>query len=216
MPLAALAQNVTLSEVVPAGFKFHAATGGGRWDQATRTVSWQLGDLAPGQSREVSIDLLAAAAGEHRLQAQVDSVRGARTEASALARIEGSSSLSIELVDVDDPVEVGGETAYEIRITNTGTKMETNLELTCTLPDQVEFKGAKSIAGIRHRLEGRDVIFDPLPRLAPKADVIYRVTVRGLQAGDVRFRTRVRADGMPEPVLREENTRFYNDNVLPK
>ncbi len=210
------AQNVTLNEVVPAGFKFHMASAGGRWDETTKTVSWQLGDVPPGQSREVSIDLLAAVAGDHRLQAQVVSSRGARTDASALTRIEGSSALVIELVDVDDPVEVGGETAYEIRVINAGTKMETNLEVTCTLPEQVEFKGAKSIAGVHHRVQGREVIFDPLPRLAPKADVIYRVTVRGLQAGDVRFRTRVRADGMPEPVLREENTRFYNDNVLPK
>lgn len=210
-PGTALAQNLTLNEVVPAGFKFHAATNGGRWDESTKTVSWQLGDLPPGQSREVSIDLVASAAGEHRLQAQVVSARGVKTEASAVTRIEGSSSLVIELVDLDDPVEVGGETAYEIRVTNAGTKMETNLQLTCTLPDQLEFRGAKSIAGLRHRLEGREVVFDPLPRLAPKADIIYRITVRGTAAADVRFRTRVRADGMPEAVLREESTRFYND-----
>ena len=215
-PGSAAAQNVTLQEVVPAGFKFHTATGGGRWDEAAKTVSWQLGDLLPGQTREVSIDLLATAAGDHRLQAQVTSSRGVRTDAAAVTRVEGSSSLVIELADVDDPVEVGGETAYEIRVTNAGTKMETNLELSCTLPDGVEFKGAKSIAGVRHRIEGREIIFDPLPRLAPRADVIYRVHVRGLQAGDFRLRARVRADGMPEPVLREESTRFYNDNILPR
>lgn len=215
-PGSAPAQNVTLNEAVPAGFKFHSATGGGRWEEHAKSVSWQLGDLMPGQTREVSIDLLAAATGDHRLLAQVASSRGVRTEASAVTRVEGSSALVIELSDVDDPVEVGGETAYEIRVTNAGTKTETNLELSCTLPEQVQFKGAKSIAGVRHRIEGREVTFDPLPRLAPKADVIYRITVRGLQAGDVRFRTRIRADGMPEPVLREESTRFYNDNILPK
>jgi uncharacterized repeat protein (TIGR01451 family) len=210
-PGTAPAQNLKLNKVVPAGFKFHGATAGGRWDESTKTVSWQLGDLPPGQSRDVSIELVAAAAGEHRLQAQVVSARGVKTEASAVTRIEGSSSLVIELVDVDDPVEVGGETSYEIRVTNAGTKMETNLQLSCTLPDQLEYRGAKTAAGIRHRVEGREVVFDPLPRLAPKADIIYRVTVRGTAAGDVRFRTRVRADGMPEAVLREESTRFYND-----
>lgn len=210
-PGTAPAQNVTLHEIVPAGFKYHAATSGGRWEESTKTVSWQLGDLPPGQSREVSVELVASAAGEHRLQAQVVSARGVKTEAAAVTRIEGSSSLVIELVDLDDPVEVGGETAYEIRVTNAGTKMETNLELRCTLPDQVEFRGAKSIAGIHHRLEGRDVVFDSLPRLAPKADIIYRITVRGTAAADVRLRTRIRADSIPEGVLREESTRFYND-----
>lgn len=205
------AGNVILHEAVPAGFKFHTANASGQWDAATKTVSWQLGDLQPGQSREVTVDLIAAAAGEHRLQAQVASNRGVRSEASAVTRIEGSSSLVMELADLEDPVEVGGETTYEIRVANAGTKMETNVELSCTLPDQVEFRSAKSVMGMSHRVTGREIVFDPLPRLAPKADVIYRVTVRGLQAGDVRFRARIRADGMPEPVLREESTRFYND-----
>jgi uncharacterized repeat protein (TIGR01451 family) len=215
-PGSAAAPNVVLNEVVPAGFQFHSATAGGRWDQATKTVSWQLGDLLPGQSREVTMDLVAASAGDHRLQAHATSSRGSRTEAAAITRVEGSSNLVIDLVDVDDPVEVGGETAYEIRVANHGTKTETNVELVCTLPDQEELKGAKSIAGIHHRLEGRDVIFDPVPRLAPRADVIYRVLVRGTQAGDAHFRVRVRADGMSEPALRQENTRFYNDNIVPR
>jgi uncharacterized repeat protein (TIGR01451 family) len=215
-PGGAPAVNVTLNEVVPAGFKFHAATNGGRWDESTKSVSWQIGDLPPGETREVSVDLVATAAGDHRLQAQAVAGRGLKAEASTVTRVEGASSLSIDLVDVDDPIEVGGETSYEIRVINSGTKMETNLELICTLPEQCEFKGAKSVSGIRHRVEGREVIFDPVQRLAPKADVIYRVTVRGTQAGDARFRARVRADNMPEPVLREESTRFYNDNIIPK
>ncbi|MCI0682855.1 MAG: hypothetical protein L0Y71_12200 [Gemmataceae bacterium] len=209
-PSVANAPNVMLREIVPPGFKFHAASGG-RWDEVTKSVTWQIGDLAPGQSREVTLDLIAAAPGEHQLTAQVASTRGVRSEASTVTRVEGLSSLVMELVDVDDPVEVGAETAYEVRVTNAGTKMETNLELRCTLPEEVELKAAKSIAGVRHRVEGREVIFDALPRLAPKADVIYRITVRGQQAGDARFRARIRADGLPESVLREEATRFYND-----
>jgi hypothetical protein len=205
------ATGVVVNEVVPAGFKFHGATGGGRWEEATRTVHWQLGEVPPGQSREVTVDLIAAGAGDHRLLARAVSSQGGKADASASTRIEGTSALVIELLDLDDPVEVGGETVYEIRVINAGTKMETNLEVACTLPEQVELIAAKSMAGIQHRLQGRELVFDPLPRLAPKADVIYRVTVRGLQAGDMRFRTRIRADGLPEPVLREESTRFYND-----
>jgi uncharacterized repeat protein (TIGR01451 family) len=206
------APSVTVNEVVPAGFKFRAASDGGRWDDAARTVSWQVGDLLPGQSREVSLELVAAASGEHRLQASAITSRGGvRTEAVALTRVEGTSALVIEVADVDDPIEVDSETAYEIRVVNAGTKLETNVELSCTLPENVELKGARTIGGLRHRHEGREVIFEPVLRLAPKADVVYRVLVRGTTAGDVRFRARVRADGMSEPITREESTRFYND-----
>jgi uncharacterized repeat protein (TIGR01451 family) len=117
----------------------------------------------------------------------------------------------MDLIDVDDPVEVGADTSYEIRVTNTGTKTETNLQLTCTVPDKMEFRAAKVGAPINHHVEGREVIFDPLPKLAPRADVIYRVSVRGVEAGDLRFQARMKADGLTVPVLKEESTRVYGD-----
>src|SRR5262249_20620097 len=120
-------------------------------------------------------------------------------------------ALLMELVDLDDPLEVGAETAYEIRVTNTGTKTETNLQLTCTVPDRMEFKGAKGAGGLAFRVEGKDVVFEPLPKLAPRADAIYRVNVRGLAPGDLRFRARIKADGLSDPVLKEESTKVYGD-----
>jgi uncharacterized repeat protein (TIGR01451 family) len=119
----------------------------------------------------------------------------------------------MELVDVDDPVEVGKETSYEIRVTNTGTKTETNLQVTCTIPEQMEFKGARGAAGCQFKVEGREVIFEALPRLAPRVDAIYRVSVRCLAAGDLRFQARMKADGLTLPVLREESTRVYGDEA---
>jgi uncharacterized repeat protein (TIGR01451 family) len=211
-PGTAPATAVALQEVIPAGFKFHSATAGGRYDEATRTVAWALGDVPPGQTREVAVDLVPTAPGEHRLIALVTSARGVKSGAEARTQVEGFPSLQIELADADDPVEVGAETAYELRITNTGTKTETNLEVTCTLPEQVEMRGIKCAADLRYRVEGREVVFEPLPRLAPRADVIYRLQVRGKKAGDARLRVRVRADDLREPIVREESTRFYSDD----
>jgi uncharacterized repeat protein (TIGR01451 family) len=214
-PGSAAAGNVTIQAPVPKAFKFHAATGGGQLDFATGIVTWFVGDLPPGQSREVSLELSAVSAGEHHLRASVTAARGLRGEAEALTRVEGLSALLMELADADDPVEVGADTSYEIRVTNTGSKMETNLELVCTLPERMELRGAKCSAGCHYRAEGRDVIFAPLPRLAPKADVVYHVQVRGTAPGDLRFRARIRADGLTQPVLREESTKVYGDDLTP-
>lgn len=206
--------NVEVQEVLPAGLKFHQANHGGKYQEATRTVSWLLGDLPPGQAREFSVDVIPTEAGEQRVLAQARSARGLKTEAEARTIVEGLPSLLIELADVDDPVEVGTETAYELHVTNTGTKTETNVEVTCTLPDQFEFKNAKCSTTLRYRVEGRQLIFEPLPRLAPKADVIYRIQVRGTAAADVRFRARIKADGLRDPILREESTRIYSDDSV--
>ena len=215
-PGSATAANVVVHGVVPAGFKYQAISTGGLFDQQTRAASWVLGDLEPGQTQEVTLDLIPTTPGQHKVVAQVTSARGLKTDADILTQVDGLSALQVEVADTDDPVEVGAETTYEIRVANTGTKTETNIEVQCTLPDQVEFKAAKGSGNLRATIEGHELSFEPIAKLAPRADVVYRVTVRGKAAGDVRFRVRVRSDSMTEPMLREEGTRFYNDNVPAK
>jgi uncharacterized repeat protein (TIGR01451 family) len=213
-PGSAPASNVTISDQVPEGFKFLSASDGGRHDFATRTVSWFIGDLTPGQSREVSLEVLAINTGEYKHKANVIAARGLRNDAEILTRVEGLPALLMELVDLDDPVEVGADTAYEIRVTNTGSKTETNLQLICTVPDKMEFRGAQGAANCRFHVQGKDVVFEPLPKLAPRADAIYRVNVRGIAPGDLRFRARITADGLSEPVLKEESTKVYGDDAI--
>ena len=207
------ANQIIVQEAIPAGFKFHQATNDGRYSEAGRLVSWGVGDLSPGQSREMAVDLIPIEPGEHHLVAQAKTARGAKAEAEVHTKVEGLPSLFMEVSHVDDPIEVGAETAYEIRVANSGTKTENNVEIVCTLPEQLEFKGAKCSQALRFRQEGREIVFESLPKLAPKADVIYRVQVRGIAPGDIRFRTRIRADGLKEPVLREESTRIYSDDA---
>ncbi|HLN28091.1 MAG TPA: hypothetical protein VK395_10110 [Gemmataceae bacterium] len=213
-PGSAPASNVMINDQIPDGFKFLAASDGGRHDFATRTVSWFVGDLTPGQSREVNMEVLAINTGEHHHKANVTAARGLKSEAEVTTRVEGLPALLMELVDLDDPVEVGADTAYEIRITNTGSKTETNLQLICTIPEKMEFRGAVAAANGRFRLTGKELVFEPLPRLAPRADAIYRVNVRGIAPGDLRFRARITADGLTEPVLKEESTKVYGDDVI--
>jgi uncharacterized repeat protein (TIGR01451 family) len=212
-PGSASANNVSIVYQMPQGFKFHNAGNGGRPDFTTRTVSWFIGDLAPGENREVTLEEIAVNVGEFRHHAIATAARGLKTESDTISRVEGLSALLMELIDTEDPVEVGADTSYEIRVTNTGSKTETNLELVCTVPDKMEFRGAKCAAGCKFRVEGHDVIFEPLPKLAPRADVLYRVVVKGIAPGDLRFRARIRADGLTEPVLREESTRVYGDDM---
>jgi uncharacterized repeat protein (TIGR01451 family) len=210
-PGSAPATNVEVMERIPAGFKFHQASNGGQYQEATRLVSWNLGELQPGQSKDVAVNLIPTEIGEHRLTAEAKAARGLKSAADIRTNVEGISSLFLEIGHVDDPIEVGSDTEYEICVRNTGTKLETNVEVICTLPEQLEFKGAKCSTTLRYRQEGRDLIFEPLPRLAPKADVIYRVQVRGIAPGDIRFRTRIKSDNVREPVMREDSTRIYSD-----
>src|SRR5205807_2138623 len=159
-----------------------------------------------------SLDLAAVNPGEFKNVATVTAARGLRDETEVATRIKGLPGLLMELVDVQDPVEVGKDLSYEIRLTNTGTKTETNLQVICLIPEKLEFRGTKSSVNTPFKVEGRKLIFEPIPKLAPRADVLIRVNVLCLQAGDVRFHAQVTADGLESPVLREESTRVFGDD----
>ena len=161
----AAASNVTVSDVVPAGFKVLAASDGGRHDFSTRTVSWFLGEIGPGQTREVKLEVQAVNAGEHKHHATAVGARGLRAEADKVTKVEGVSAIMVEMVDTEDPVEVNGDTAYEVRITNTGSKAETDIKLVAVVPDKEEFKDATGPA--KYHTEGKTIVFDPIEQAGP-------------------------------------------------
>jgi uncharacterized repeat protein (TIGR01451 family) len=203
------ATNVTVADIVPAGFKVLAASHGGRWDSQTRMVSWFLGEIAPGATREVEMEVQATTAGSHTHKATAVGARGLRAESELTTKVEGVAAMLVELIDTEDPIEVNGETTYEVRITNTGSKTETDIKLTATVPDEMQFKNADG--PVRYREEGKAIVFEPIERLAPRADAIFRLKVKTLKAGSVRFKIQVSSANLTEPVVKMEPTRIYSD-----
>jgi uncharacterized repeat protein (TIGR01451 family) len=203
------ATNVFLTEIVPPGFKFVAADAGGQFDGAAGSVKWFIGEIGPGESKEVKVDLLAITAGEFTHKATASASRGMKADHELRTTVEGLSAIMMEVVDIEDPVEVGGDTAYEIRVTNTGSKAETNVKLICTLPAQMKLKSVKGPA--KYEVVGKDVVFQPLERLAPRADVVYMVTVTAVQKGDARFKAALTTASLVEPVVKVEPTKVYGD-----
>jgi uncharacterized repeat protein (TIGR01451 family) len=203
------ATNVSVNCLLPAGFKFVGASDGGQHDFNTRTVSWFVGEVSPGQTREVKFEVQAISPGEHKFKATATAARGLTVDSELVTKVEGVSALLTEVVDTEDPIEVGADTAYEIRITNTGSKTENDIKLLCSIPDRMQFKGAQGPC--RFQQEGSTVIFEPLPKLAPRADAIFRVQVKAIQAGNVRFKIQVTSGSIPEPIIRMESTTIYSD-----
>jgi uncharacterized repeat protein (TIGR01451 family) len=203
------ATNVTVADMVPPGFKVLAASDGGRHDFQTRTVSWFLGEIGPGQTRTVQLEALAIATGDHKHKATAVGARGLRAESEMVTKVEGVSALAVELVDTEDPIEVSGETAYEVRVTNTGSKTETDIRLVATIPDKMAFKSATGPA--RFQEQGKQVTFEPVEKLAPRADAIFRINVKALEAGNVRFKIQLTSTNLTEPIIKMEPTRIYSD-----
>lgn len=203
------ANNVKVSAMLPVGFKYNSSSNGGQHDYTTRTVGWFVGTLAPGDKREMSYNATAMQPGQQQHEATVQAHGGLRELAEVVTSVEGISALLLEVVDIDDPVEVGADTAYEIRVTNQGSREATNVEINALVPREMQVRGAQGPSPFR--TQGQEVYFSPLPKLAPRADAIFRIFVKGTAVGDVRFRARLTSDSLTEPVLEEESTKIYSD-----
>jgi uncharacterized repeat protein (TIGR01451 family) len=208
-PGSAPAISVRVTDQVPEGLDFGSASDGGTYDAAKREVLWTLGTLAPGQRRGLTLHLQTRTAGDWVNHALAQADRGLEDRAESSLHIDGVPALMLEVVDIDDPVEVGAETSYEIRVVNQGTCACTGLRILATVPAEMEPRDAEGPSP--HQVHGQQVLFDALPTLAAKADAVYRVQVRGVRPGDVRFKVQMSCDQLTLPVYEEESTRVYDD-----
>ena len=208
-PGTAPAHNVELATRLSPGLEFVDANNLGEYDEQTRTVHWRLEELPAGESGTVVVTAVPIEEGEQRLLAQTASDDGLQAEKEQVVVVEGIAGTSFEVVDASDPIEIGGETIYEIRVVNQGTKASTNIHVVAIVPEGMQPTAADGPVG--HAVQGSQVIFEPLDRLAPKAETTYRLKVQAKVAGDLRLRVQVTSDDMRTPVTKEESTRVYAD-----
>ncbi len=203
------ASGVVVTDQLPEGLEFVATSEGGAHDPATRTVRWQLDAVPPAQKRTLWVKVLAKAPGDLVTRATAQATRGRELRAEAAVRVEGMAALVCEVVDLENPIEVGAETTYEIRVFNQGTAPSTGVQVIANLPRGLTAKGATG--PVPYHVQGQQVVFEPLPKLAPRADTVYRVRLAGLEAGDLRVKVLLTSDQVRVPVCQEEVTHVYND-----
>ena len=122
-------------------------------------------------------------------------------------RVAGIPAVLLEVVDLADPIEVGNEVTYEIRVTNQGSKALTNVKLICTLPGELEFVSASGATP--SQTQDRTITTDPLPVLGPKSETSWRVVARALSIADARFKVELTSEEFARPVEEYEATLLY-------
>jgi uncharacterized repeat protein (TIGR01451 family) len=201
--------NVQIVESVPEGFQFAECTTGGSYDSATRQVAWFVGRLEPQQDATVAVQLTATETGEHRLGTVVRADAGVVGNAETTTAVEGVASVVLDVTDDDDPVEVEGQTAYRIEVTNRGSRAARQVQVAAEVPDEMEVVRLEGPA--TGTTQGRQVVFPAIAELEPGASATYRVWVTCRSAGQARFRAYFRSEENTSPVLEEEPTRIYAD-----
>ncbi len=208
-PGTASAKEVQLTTKLPKGLQFVSANNMGEYDPGAHSVHWSLAELPANERGTVELVALPIEVGEHTIQIATKARQGLEDRTEARVVVDGIVSLMFEVVDVKSPIEIGGETTYEIRVVNQGSKPASNVQVAAVMP-----QGMRAISGqgeSRHAIQGDRVIFAPLAQLAPKADAKFRIQAQGLRAGDQRVHVQVTSDEVQQPITKEVSTRVYAD-----
>lgn len=203
------ARSVELAAQLPPGMKFVKANNAGWHDDRTHRVLWNLEELPPGETGMVEVVVMPVELGPQKIVLAARSADGLADQVSHTCDVEGLAALSFEVVDSEDPIEVNGVTEYVVRVGNQGTKPATGVRLVATLLGDLEPVEAQGPGG--HRFENLTVAFEPLAKLAPAEEAVFRVRARGRRAGDQRIQVQLTSADNATPITKEEVTRVYDD-----
>jgi uncharacterized repeat protein (TIGR01451 family) len=203
------ARSIELAAQLPPGVKFVKANNAGWHDDRTHRVLWSLEELPAGETGSVQVVVMPVELGPQKIVAAARSADGLSAQVGHTCDVEGLAALSFEVLDSEDPIEVDGVTEYVVRVTNQGTKPATGVRLTAALLGDLEPLEAAGPAG--HRFENLTVSFEPLAKLAPAEEAVFRIRARGRRAGDQRIQVQLTSADQPAPITKEEITRVYAD-----
>ena len=199
------AKNTMMEDTIPDGVTGVKATAGAKLSGSK--LIWEFGTLEPNASKNVRVNYTPTKAGTLTNSATASAYCAEAVTSTTRTTVTGISALSLEVVDVEDPIKTGNRATYVIRVENQGSATATNIRIACILENNVQY--ISSAGATASSQEGQTVRFFPLGSLAPKTQAAWRVVVEAVRPGDVRFKAIMNADQLSRPVEETESTHIY-------
>lgn len=205
----ATARDLYITARLPRGMNFISASNEGTYLPDQHSVAWNLLELAAGAKAKTEMVLLPVEEGRFSIAMTSDGegVRAEPTEREVV--VEGQSELTFEIDDDNDPIEVAGMTTYSIRINNIGTRPDAQVRLVVEAPEGAAIEQVNS--PMKYEINGRQVMFAPIPSLASKQQVVVKVGVKHTREGTQVLRASLQSQLRAVPVIKDESTQVYRD-----
>jgi uncharacterized repeat protein (TIGR01451 family) len=177
------------------------------WQLAGNDIFWTLPQLLPGQIYERKVECQCqspATQACNRITATCQ--EGTRQDAQTCLEITGQrQALSVNILERRDPVSIGTEVQYDVRVTNGGAVADREVMVVVTLPNEMT-PAAGSTGPTAFVLDGRTLKFAPLAEIRPGESVTYQIRAVPRQAGSALLRADVTSSGSPTPISASETT----------
>jgi uncharacterized repeat protein (TIGR01451 family) len=199
------AANATLENVLPTGVTNIQATPVA--EVAGGKLTWTLGTIPGKSSKTVRVSFKPATTGLLNSTATVTARAAEPANAAFHTSVVGAPGVRLHLVDQEDPQQVGGAITYVVRAVNEGSASDHGIHVTCELEDSIQY--VSSSGPTPGSLAGRTLNFGQLRSLGPGEEASWRVVVKAVRAGSVRFKVTLSSEGLSRPVEETEATLLY-------
>jgi uncharacterized repeat protein (TIGR01451 family) len=166
---------------------------------------YEFGPLKPGDNRMLNVQGDAVSPGEVRLAARASGYCVDEMNRVATVPVQGVPALVLVAFDENDPVAVGEETRYQIKVTNQGTAPAKDIQLNAELGEQfrfVEGVGTSEVSGDEGALE-----IAPLEQLAPGESAAWTIVAEAKSSGYARLNIDMESSATQRAVTEQEPTR---------
>ncbi len=168
---------------------------------------YQVGRLDPGQTRTFGVTFEPSEKGMISTTATVTAYCADAVTKKIATQVSGVPAVQVSVVDRVDPVKVGENTVYDVRVINQGTEEDLNIQLTGELKGPLQFvegTGPSQVSG----QEG-GVQFGPVERLAPGETAHWQVTAKGTEAGNGHLHIQFKTSAAPKGAVSSEPTTVF-------
>jgi uncharacterized repeat protein (TIGR01451 family) len=199
------ATKVMVAEVVPAGLEFVSASDNGKYDPATRAVTWSVGPIGPGEERKLSTKLLPKQLGEYRATVTVTGPAGGVATVDAELKVDGFPAVSVESKSDSRLISVGELATIRITCKNQGTAAAKNVILSAELPPELRFVEARGPTSWSQ--QGNIITFEAMESFDAGDTASFELQVEGLAEGDTPIELQLASDHLKRPLHRDEPIR---------
>jgi uncharacterized repeat protein (TIGR01451 family) len=180
-------------------------------------TAWDLGELAPGESRSMRITFEANRAASAQLEAEAlawcqrngEELLVAKTAETLRAQVISLPALALAVVDTQDPVKVGDTVTYRVVVRNEGTADDKNIRVRVELPEGLKFVDATGAT--KGKVEGSQIAFEPVEELTAGEEVSWRVKCKAVGEGRIALRADLNSKGLRRGAKAEEPTTLFSE-----
>lgn len=189
-------------EQVPDGMEFVEATLEGQYDPQSRTITWRIDKLGPGQSATVNSKLIPKLSGSYENIVRVQDRYGAESQVSTQTEVVGFPSLTVDVPETTGAVVAGEFAKVTLRVKNRGSAAATNVAVTVIVPPQLEL--TEVVSPIQYNKGTNGVQFEAIPSLDAQTESVIELKLHAKSAGDTRLQIQIDSDQMQRPLVQEQ------------